>query len=51
MDQEYESPCGNAWGVSKGKQLRTDMAKAFLKVLEDAGYYAGLYASTNWLQY
>ena len=27
------------------------MAKAFLKVLEDAGYYAGLYASTNWLQY
>ena len=51
MDQEYESPCGNAWGVGKGKQLRTDMAKAFLKVLEDAGYYAGLYASTNWLQY
>ena len=22
-----------------------------MKVLEDAGYYAGLYASTNWLQY
>ena len=42
MDQEYESPCGNAWGVGKGKQLRTDMAKAFLKVLEDAGCYAGL---------
>lgn len=51
MDQEYESPCGNAWGVGKGKQLRTDMAKAFLGVLQDAGYYAGLYASKDWLDY
>ena len=51
MDQEYESPCGNAWGVGRGKQLRTDMAKAFLGVLQDAGYYAGLYASKDWLDY
>ena len=51
MDQEYESPCGNAWGVGKGKQLRTDMAKAFLAVLQDAGYYAGLYASKDWLNH
>lgn len=50
MDQEYGSPCGTAWGVGKGKQLRTDMAKAFLEVLQDAGYYAGLYASKDWLE-
>ena len=50
MDQEYASPCG-AWGVGKGKQLRTDMVNAFLQVMQDAGYYAGLYASKDWLEH
>ena len=50
MDQEYGAPCGTAWGVGKGKQLRTDMAKAFLETLQNAGYYAGLYASKDWLE-
>lgn len=49
MDQEYESPCGK-WGAAKNKQLRTDMVKAFLDVLQNAGYYAALYSSTDWLQ-
>lgn len=50
MDQEYASPCGT-WGVQNGKQLRTNMAKAFLDALQTAGYYAGLYASTDWLHH
>lgn len=51
MDQEYGSPCGTAWGLGDSKnKLRTDMAKAFLEVLEAAGYYAGLYASKDWLE-
>lgn len=51
MDQEYGSPCGTAWGLGASKnKLRTDMAKAFLEVLEAAGYYAGLYASKDWLE-
>lgn len=50
MDQEYGAPCGTAWGVGYGKQLRTDMAKAFLETLQNAGYYAGLYASKDWLE-
>lgn len=48
MDQEYESPCGKMGRGAAARQLRTDMAKAFLSVLEDAGYYAGLYCSTDW---
>ncbi|MBE6906113.1 MAG: hypothetical protein E7476_07590 [Ruminococcaceae bacterium] len=48
LDQEYESPCGK-WGVGYGKQLRTDMAKAFMQILQDARYYTGLYASQDWL--
>ena len=51
MDQEYKTPYGNAWGLGRGKQLRTDMANAFLQVIQDAGYYAGLYASKNWLEH
>ena len=50
MDQEYASPAGTAWGVNKGRQLRTDMARAFLEVLEQEGYYAGLYASKDWME-
>ena len=42
MDQEYGAPYGNAWGVGRGKLLRTDMANAFLQVIQDAGYYACL---------
>ena len=49
MDQEYESPSGK-WGAAKNKQLRTAMVKAFLDVLQNAGYYAALYSSTDWLQ-
>lgn len=49
MDQEYDSPCGK-WGAAKNRQLRTDMVKAFLDTLQDAGYYAGLYSSADWLQ-
>lgn len=49
LDQEYDSPCG-VWGPGKNKQLRTDMANAFLETLEAAGYYAGLYSSTDWLK-
>lgn len=48
MDQEYNSPCGK-WGVNKNKQLRTDMAKAFMQILQNANYYTGLYASQDWL--
>lgn len=48
MDQEYDSPCGQ-WGPGKGKQLRTDMVKAFLDTLLEAGYYGALYSSTDWL--
>ena len=50
MDQEYDSPCGQ-WGLNQGKQTRTDMAAAFLQTLEQAGYYAGLYASKDWLEH
>lgn len=49
MDQEYESPCGK-WGPGRNNQLRTDMVEAFLDTLGDAGYYAALYSSTDWLQ-
>lgn len=49
MDQEYASPCGQ-WGMPKNKQLRTDMVKVFVDTMQDAGYYSGLYASTDWLQ-
>ncbi len=49
MDQEYDSPCGK-WGAVKNKQLRTDMIKAFLDTLQNAGYYAALYSSADWLQ-
>lgn len=31
------------------KQLRTDMANAFCKILKDAGYKAGIYSSATWL--
>ena len=32
-----------------GKSLNKKMCEAFCKVIEDAGYSAGVYASTNWL--
>lgn len=34
---------------SIGKAKLTQVAKAFLKTVEDAGYYVGIYASTSWL--
>ena len=45
MDQEYGSPHQHCT-----KQQRTDMVKAFLDTLQDAGYYAGLYCSYDWIQ-
>lgn len=50
MDQEYDSPPARLGNSAQAKQLRTDMVKAFLDTLQDAGYYAGLYSSTDWLQ-
>ena len=44
FDQEYE-PAIKA--LSKAK--RTAIVKAALETLEDAGYYAGLYCSRDWL--
>ena len=32
-----------------GKGKLTKVAKAFLETIENAGYYAGIYASTSWL--
>ena len=46
----------NASGNSKesqysiGKTKLTEVAKAFLQTLEDAGYYVGIYASKSWLE-
>lgn len=48
LDQEYNSPCGK-WGVNKNRQLRTDMAKAFLETIQSASYYAMFYSSADWL--
>lgn len=44
VDQEYNSPHEKCT-----KQQRTDMVKAFLDVLQEAGYYAGLYCSYDWI--
>lgn len=44
MDQEYGSPHQKCT-----KEQRTDMVKAFLDTLEEAGYYAGLYCSYDWI--
>lgn len=49
MDQEYNSPPDRLGLGSKARQLRTDMVKAFLDTLQDAGYYAGLYSSLDWI--
>lgn len=49
MDQEYASPAGKMGTSARARQIRTDMCKAFLETLEDAGYYAGLYSSKDWL--
>lgn len=50
FDQEYES-CIKALST----YTRTEIVKNFCKVMEDAGYYTGLYCSrdwlTNWLDY
>lgn len=48
LDQEYNSPVGRM-GMAAYRQLRTDICKAFLDTLQDAGYYAALYSSTDWL--
>lgn len=48
LDQEYDSPVGKM-DKTKDRQLRTDICKAFLNTLQDAGYYAALYSSTDWL--
>lgn len=50
MDQEYNSPPARLGQSAQARQLRTDLVKLFLDTLQDAGYYAGLYASTDWLQ-
>ena len=44
LDQEYGSPHATCTS-----QQRTNMVKAFLDELQDAGYYAGLYCSYDWL--
>lgn len=49
MDQEYNSPPDRLGMSATARQLRTDMVKAFLDTLLDAGYYAGLYTSTDWI--
>lgn len=49
MDQEYGTPADYLGLSAKARQLRTDMVRAFLDTLEDAGYYAGLYTSLDWI--
>lgn len=49
MDQEYGTPPDKLGMSSSARQLRTDMVKAFLDTLQDAGYLAGLYTSTDWM--
>lgn len=50
MDQEYNSPPARLGQDARARALRTEMIQAFLSTLEDAGYYAGLYASKDWLE-
>lgn len=50
MDQEYDSPPARLGQGAQARTLRTEMIKAFLDTLEGAGYYAGLYASKDWLE-
>ncbi len=44
-DQEYEPRV-----LALSRQVRTDICKAFLETVQDAGYYAMLYASKDWLE-
>ena len=44
FDQEYENSI-----ISLSPEQRTAVVKAALEVLEDAGYYAGLYCSRDWI--
>ena len=36
--------------VGLSKSVKTDMVVAFCEVLEEAGYFAGLYSNLNWLR-
>lgn len=49
IDQEYNSPPANLGMGADAVQLRTDIIKAFLSVIESAGYYPGVYSSADWL--
>ena len=44
FDMEYES-----FNLNAGKALNTAICKAFLSTIEQAGYYAALYASTDFM--
>ena len=45
FDQEYQAQL-----LALTSQQRTDICKAFLEEIENAGYYASLYASKNWFE-
>lgn len=45
FDQEYERAI-----LALNNQTRTDMCKAFITLLKDAGYQSGLYASLDWFE-
>lgn len=50
FDSEYSNAKKNGRADKLGKASRTDVAIAFLKTVEEAGYTAGIYASTSWYQ-
>lgn len=47
MDQEYDSPVGKLDRESNRK-LRSRLIDTFCGTLENYGFYAGIYASTDW---
>lgn len=44
-DQEYEAKL-----LALSKEQRTEICRAFLDAVQKGGYYAGLYASRDWLE-
>lgn len=48
IDSEYSNTQRNGRADKIGKSLRTNIVKAFCETIQNAGYKAGVYASTSW---
>lgn len=48
IDSEYSNTKHNGRADKIGKSLRTNIVKAFCETIQNAGYKAGVYASTSW---